>query len=104
MTDEGPLTASPPASTPATGVAKDDSSTRIVPRSVTRGRSASEKKERSVLWPMAGITVSALMIVVTEGSKEGLKRFASSKTRLQRTSSMPLTLPLATTLLGPHEG
>src|SRR3989304_8308959 len=53
---------------------------------------------------MAMITVSASSMVVTAGSKDGLKRLASSKTRVQRTSSIPFTLPLATIFFGPQDG
>jgi len=54
------------------------------------------------ICPMATMICSASTIARSFSSKAGLKRFWSSKIRVQRLSSMPVTEPLPRMRLGPH--
>ncbi len=54
---------------------------------------------------MARITISVSRVLVFDSSKEGLNLPSLSKTEVQQTSSIPLTLwPSPKIRFGPHEG
>ena len=101
MTVLGPLTASPPAKTPFMLVSKVSGSTV----SVSPDRASSlillpeDRNERSGLWPIAAITLSASITNSVPGSGTGRRRPLLSGSRRQVRSTSRFRRPLSFVIL-----
>ncbi len=99
----GPFTMSPHAKTLGRLVFNVEPSTSIVPYGET-GREFASSHERSEACPMAKINMSAMIVLVSDSSNEGLNLPSLSNTDVHRISSAPVTFPsLPWSLFKPQE-